>query len=276
MSVSRGDGEPEIDLSWFDGSVVTDISSDGRTVLFTEGHEAENPHYASYLRELDGSPAVRLGDGVSTRLSADGQWALAILVPRSELFAYPVGFGDPRKIHIDGLDRPTWAGFHPDGRRLLVVGAAAGGEYRLFLVPLEGGAPSLVCDEPIASSRIAGPTLSPDGAQAAVRYQSGRHALVDIAQRTVTPLESLGVEDSVLGFDAAGGHLFVSSGDAAGTHVVRMSIATGERTPWRTLAPPDRTGVFYLGSPALSRDGSAMAYSYYRHITDLYLVEGLA
>jgi hypothetical protein len=55
----------------------------------------------------------------------------------------------------------------------------------------------------------------------------------------------------------------------------RMSLATGERTRWRSLAPPDRTGVFYLGPPVVSADGGTMAYSYYRHISDLYVVEGL-
>ncbi len=82
-------------------------------------------------------------------------------------------------------------------------------------------------------------------------------------------------ETRSLSFDPAGEHVYVVNGDAAGRRLERVSLATGERTFWRSLAPPDRTGVFYLGPPALSADGRAMAYSYYRHITDLYVVEGL-
>jgi hypothetical protein len=276
MSVSRAPGEAEFELSWFDGTVATDITSDGRAVLFTEGHEAENPYYACYLRDIDGSPAVRLGEGTSTRLSADGQWALAVtVVPRQELMAYPVGIGEPRAIPIAGIERIMWAGSHPDGKHIFVVGTNPDRANRLYLTPAGGGTPTLLWDEAIASSRIAGPAISADGERVAVHRVSGGHVLVHAATRVAEPLTHLTDDDDVLLFDPAGDHVYVVNGDAAGRRVERVSLATGERTPWRTLAPPDRTGVFYLGAPALSADGRTMAYSYYRHIADLYVVEGL-
>ncbi len=277
MSVSRGPDEPEFELSWFDGTLATDISADGRTVLFTEGHEAENPHYACYLRDIDGSPAVRLGDGASMRLSADGQWALAVtVVPRPELVAYPVGIGEPRAIPIAGLDRILWAGYHPDGRRLFVVGTNAERANRLYVVPAEGGTPALLWDEPVAAGRITGPAISPDGERLAVRRVSGGNAMVRAATREAEPVAGLTHDDTVLSFDATAAHLYVVTGDTAGRRVDRVRLATGERTLWRSLAPSDRTGVFYVGPPVLSADGRTMAYSYYRHISDLYVVEGLA
>ena len=54
----------ERDLSWMDWSAPKDLSADGKTLLFTESGEAGGENYASYLRQTDGSPAVRLGDGV--------------------------------------------------------------------------------------------------------------------------------------------------------------------------------------------------------------------
>ena len=276
MSVSRASDEPEFELSWFDGTVATDITPDGRTVLFTEGHEAENPHYACYLRDIDGSPAVRLGDGTSTRLSADGQWVLAVtLTPRHELVAYPVGLGEPRTIPLDGIERIMWAGYHPDGQRVYVVGTNGERANRLYVVPAQGGTPTLLLDEPAASSRITGPAISPDGECVAVRRASGEHTLLHTATRTTVPIAGLTPDDTVLGFDPRSEHVFVVSGDTANRRVDRVSLATGVRTHWRSLAPSDRTGVFYLGPPVLSADGGIMAYSYYRHISDLYLVEGL-
>ncbi len=276
MSVSRAPDEPEFELSWFDGTVATDITADGRTVLFTEGHEAENPHYACYLRDIDGSPAVRLGEGVSTRLSADGQWALAVtIVPRQELLAYPVGIGEPRAIPLAGIDRILWAGYHADGKRVYVVGTNSERANRLYVAPAEGGTPTLIWDEAVASSRISGPAISPDGERVAVHRVSGGHVLVHAATRNAEPLAHLTDDDTVLRFDPTGEHVYVVSGDVAGRRVERVSLATGARTLGRSLAPPDRTGVFYLGSPVLSADGRTMAYSYYRHITDLYVVEGL-
>jgi len=276
MSVSPAPNEPEFELSWFDGTVATDITADGNTVLFTEGHEAENPHYACYLRGIDGSPAVRLGDGVSTRLSNDGQWALAVtIMPRQELMAYPVGLGEPHSIPLEGIERILWAGYHPDGERVYVVGTNAERANRLYIAPARGGTPALIWDEAVVSGRISGPAISPDGERVAVRRLSGEHALVHTATHAADPLPGLTEEDTVMCFDATAKHLFVVTGDSASRRVDRVSLATGERTHWRSMVPSDRTGVFYLGPPVLSADGRTMAYSYYRHISDLYVVEGL-
>ena len=47
-------GEPERDLSWFDGSAVVALSSDGRQMLFTETAEAGGASYGVYLRGTTG------------------------------------------------------------------------------------------------------------------------------------------------------------------------------------------------------------------------------
>jgi len=276
MSVSRGKGEPEVDLSWFDGTVSTDLSADGRQVLFTEGHEAENPHYACYVRGIDGSPAVRLGDGVSTRFSPDGQWALAITMPPAHgLFVYPVGFGEPRAIPVTGMERYAWAGFHPDGRRVFVVGSTSDHANRLFLVKAEGGAPSLLWDEPIPHSRLLGLPIDPAGERLVIRRAAGDYVMLHYPTKSATPMSALIAGDTPLRFDESGRYLFVANGDSADRRVQRIDLETGERALWRTISPPDRTGVFYIGPPSTSADGKVLAYSFYRHIADLYLVEGL-
>ena len=276
MSASSADSDRETDLSWFDGTVATDLSADGRRVLLTEGHEAENPHYACYLRDVDGSPAVRLGDGVSTRLSADGQWALAITMPPAhELVAYPTGFGEPRVIPVAGMERYLWAGFHPDGQRLFVVGSTTEHVNRLFLVSAAGDTLSPLWDEPIPHSRISGLAIDPQGERVVFRRAAGDHMMLTVAAGTATPLAALGADDTALRFDGTGRFLFVASGDAADRRVHRINLETGERMLWRTIAPPDRTGVFYIGPASVSADGAVLAYSFYRHIADLYLVEEL-
>jgi eukaryotic-like serine/threonine-protein kinase len=69
---SPSGSEPR-DLSWLDGSVVTDVSADGRTLLINEQAAGSGtPQYAVYLRKIDGSPAIRIGDGSSPALSPDG------------------------------------------------------------------------------------------------------------------------------------------------------------------------------------------------------------
>ena len=53
------------------------------------------------------------------------------------------------------------------------------------------------------------------------------------------------------------------------------SIATGRKELWKEIMPADLVGVKYLPRVALTPDGKSYAYSYYRHLSDLYLVEGL-
>ena len=77
--VARTPGESkERELTWLGLSQVADLSEDGSKVLFTEHPEGAGEGGATYLRGTDGSPAVRLGDGVAQGLSPDGRWALAI------------------------------------------------------------------------------------------------------------------------------------------------------------------------------------------------------
>ncbi len=57
--------------------------------------------------------------------------------------------------------------------------------------------------------------------------------------------------------------------------VHRVHLGTGERTPWRELTPPDPTGIYRIGRLHISADGSAYAYTYYMHLLDLHVIEGL-
>ena len=73
VAVSGQDGV-ERNLTWFDWSFPIDLARDGRTLLFME-QNIQPP--GVYLRKLDGSPAIRLGDGYTFALSPDGRSALA-------------------------------------------------------------------------------------------------------------------------------------------------------------------------------------------------------
>jgi serine/threonine protein kinase len=276
MGVSTEDSGRDVDLSWFDGSVASDISADGRQVMFWECAEAGNPNYASYLRDLDGSPAVRIGDGTTTRFSPDAQWALAItLRPTHGLWLYPIGLGEPRPIPIEGVERIVWAGFHPDGRRLFVAGSTPGRAKRLYLLPIEGGRPELLWDEPIEFDRVLGPPVSPDGHRLVIRRASGEPLMVSL-DGSAKPLPALGANDKALRFDDTGRYLYVAAGDVGDRRIDRLDLESGERTLWRRLQPRDPTGIVFIGDPVITPDGSCLVYTYFRQLSDLYLVEGLA
>ena len=57
--------------------------------------------------------------------------------------------------------------------------------------------------------------------------------------------------------------------------LARVDLATGKRTVWKNLVPADAVGATRIGNPMVSPDGSAYAYTYGSHVSDLYLVDGL-
>src|SRR5207237_6850136 len=69
------DGPTERNLPWLDWTRIRDISHDGRTILFDETGQGGGSHQGVYIRNVDASPAIRLGDGTGEAFSPDGRWA---------------------------------------------------------------------------------------------------------------------------------------------------------------------------------------------------------
>jgi eukaryotic-like serine/threonine-protein kinase len=64
----------ERDLSCLDAGNLKSISDDGSMILASITGEGGGAKGSVYLRHTDGSPAIRLGDGVAFSLSPDGKW----------------------------------------------------------------------------------------------------------------------------------------------------------------------------------------------------------
>jgi hypothetical protein len=57
--------------------------------------------------------------------------------------------------------------------------------------------------------------------------------------------------------------------------VDRIDLATGRRTLWKELMPPDPVGVIWIGAVRIAADERSYAYQYSRSSSELFLVEGL-
>ena len=132
----------ERNLSWLDWSYPRDLADDGSVVLFEEQNVGGSTAtgYAIYLRPMDGSPAVRLGDGRALGLSPDAHWVLAATGSgeATELVLMPTGAGRRRSI-LKGPATYESASWFQDGTRVLVSGNEPGQAGRLFIVDLEDG-----------------------------------------------------------------------------------------------------------------------------------------
>jgi hypothetical protein len=271
-----GQGFQEIALSWFDGPYVTDISADGEQILFFEGGEVDNPLYATYTRGVDGSPAVRLGPGVSTRFSPDGQWVLVTRFrPAPDLLIYPTGIGEAESLRSPEIDRYHWAGWHPDGQQVFVMGSTPGKARRLYLGHRTERKWSRIWDEAITMEWTDGPPIAPDGNRLVVRGPDCAVKMLDVTSGEVTPLAGFAREDEPIRFDDTGRALYVANMAHRHPRIDRLDLQTGERTPLREIRPSDPTGVIFTSPPVVTADGERHAYTLARQLTDLFLVEGL-
>lgn len=280
---AAGAGSSERDLSWFDASTATAISADGRFLLLSESGDAGGPAYAVYLRGTDGSPPVRLGNGNGTALSPDGRLALAIpLEDPDHIDLLPIGPGQPRALRHAGIVRYQFATFTPDGERLVFVGGEADRNMRVFVGDLTGGAPRPITAEGLIVNRN---TVSPDGRTLVGPCPPLSFCLYPLdgsAPRRLDggsaaqPDGSSGLAGSIpIGWDPSGHALLLRSRSAGPPLRLELyDLETGERTPWRTLAPRDPVGVENL-RVLVSRDGRATVLNYARRLSELYVVPPL-
>jgi Tol biopolymer transport system component len=272
--LARGpDDEKEKELSWLDFSLVTDISPDGEAILLTESGEGGGPGYSAYLRKLDGSPAVRLGEGATASFSPDKRWAISIVRPTTEaqVVILPTGVGEPRPLPAENLTVLD-ADWLPDGRRLLLNATEPGRGPRLFIRDVAGGKPRALTPEGYQLFRG---TVPPDSKFVAVSGPDRRLYLYPLEGGEPTALAGLDATDLPVTLTGDGRFLFVHRRGELPIRVYRYEVATGRKELWRELMPADAAGLNTISRVVITEDGKSYAYSYFRVLSYLQLVDGL-
>jgi Tol biopolymer transport system component len=267
--VARAPGESkERELTWLGMSQVADLSRDGSRVLFTELPEGAGEGGSTYLRPTDGSPAVRLGDGVAQALSPDGRWALSLLTSPSRLILLPTGAGQARDLTRPGLTY-LGGGWFPDSRRVAFF-AEGQDATKVYAQDIDGGDPRAVGPEGMVSGII-----SPDGRSLLAVLRSGQALLHPIDGGESRPIAGLEAGEWPIGWSADGRSLHLARLRGLVLQVHRLDLGTGRRELLHELVPPDPAGVGGFPSLAVSADGKSYAYSFIRNLSELYLIEGL-
>jgi serine/threonine protein kinase/Tol biopolymer transport system component len=264
----------ERDLSGLEWSYGPLLSSDGKTAVFTEQGEAGGPGYSVYLRRLDGSSPVRLGEGAAMALSPDGKWVLTNLIRSSptQIVLLPTGAGEPKPFPKDAIEHGSgpFGAFHPDGKRIVFVGHEPGRPSRTFVQDLAGGAA-----RPVTPEGVVARVLSPDGRSLVTQSPEGV-ALTPFDGGPTRPIPGLQPDDRPLQFTADGRTLFLrTSAREFPASVFRLDLSTGHREVWKELMPGDPAGITTLSPAAISDDGRTVLFLYARSLADLYLADGL-
>ena len=259
------------DLSWFDWQSDRALSADGKLLLFDESGEGGGANGSVYLRGTDGSPALRLGDGIGAALSPDASWALTRSGSPSQFVLVPVKAGQPRPLPPDGFNNLPYGAFFPDGKRIAFEAAAPGHGSRLYVQAIDGGAPAPVSPEGLNQGRI---FISPDGGRIAALGPDLKVHLYPANGGTPVDLASSEAGDSPAGWTADGKSLYVAR-IGQPCRIDAIDVASDRRTHVRDLAGTDAAGVSTFGPARVSPDGQVMIAGFTRILSTLYKVRDL-
>ena len=273
LSFSTLGSKSDVDLSWHDWNVATDISRDGEFVLFGDASEAAGPGYAVALRKVDGTLPERLGEGSAGGLSPDGKWAIAISNSHpQQVTLLPIRAGQPRPVAIDGLEhiQGGFARFLADGHRLILNGNEPGHTARCYVLDLSGAKPEAITPEGV----LCGPS-SPDGRFVIGVGSNPVAAIYPVAGGPGRPIPKIDTTFRPVQWSENGVFLYGYRPGELPSKIYKFEIATGKQSVIQELRPGVPAGVVTVSPVVVSRDGTRFAYNYNQTLSVLYLIRGL-
>jgi serine/threonine protein kinase/WD40 repeat protein len=268
------------DLSWLDYTYPSDISADGKTLLFDEEggggalsySKSSGLTYAVYIRKTDGSPAVLLGEGGAIALSPDGKSVVAQTQDSpSQFHLLTTGAGEPQELTKDSINH-NWAHWFPDGKRILFTGNEPGKGVKFYVLDTATGKSRPISHEGVNGTAF---VISPDSQWVSGIGPDQKGYLYPIAGGEPRPIPGLNPGEQPITFSTDNSSLYIYQPGELPAQVFRLDIKTGKRTLWKQLMPSDPAGVETIGPIIMTPDASACVFGYHRMLADLYLVEGL-
>jgi len=273
--IARPRDSKEIDLSWHDWTIPRDMSDDGHLISFDESGEAGGDTGALYVRDSNGSPAVRLGDGLAPTLSPDGRRVLALMSRgdgHRSVVEIPTGAGESRQISTGNIS-VNQAYFFPDARHILEVGSGPDDHaLRLWVQDGPDGTPRSISPEGVQFHYRG--CISQDGKNIAALDPEGKPIVYHVDGSAPTQLPNTEDGDEPVQWSLDGKSILVGRSEIP-NRVYLLDLATGQRKLFISTAPPDPTGLMDSSPPGFSQDLKSYVYSYTRILSDLYVVDGL-
>jgi len=266
LMLRRAGGTPQ-DFSWFNQTFVTDISPDGKFLLFYDGG-LEVP-FGSWMRSIDGGDAVRLGEWEDPKFSPDGKWIVALTPTRlgpPQILLHPNGPGQTRQLTSSPAShwRPSFA-----GKQTILFTRVEGDKKEIWRMNTDGtGSRAVVagCDWPVANETADSfVCVGEDQRSLFVHQLEGGQGRLVYSLPTVERFRHARWNDQgdrILAVTDRGRLLELSAS--------RPLLVSEEQLPL-----PESEMNSTLFTAALTGRGTLQAYSVGRFASSLYLVAGL-
>jgi eukaryotic-like serine/threonine-protein kinase len=265
----------ESELGWFGWSILSDMTPDGHKVLFDEEGDGGGPNYTVFLRDTDGSPPVRMGDGAGLAVSPDAKWVITQAAKGGPLRLVPTGAGEARQLTHDNVSykKVRWL---PSGKELLASGIEAGHGERDYLIDLGSGNSKAITPE-----GMAGVQVSRDGRYAAVLGPDGKWGVWPLNEAAAVtglrPIPGLDSNQRVIGWSPDGESVFVVSIRRAMRvqTINKANIVSGKTEPWKTFGDGLAPGAVASPGTYLAGDNGSYVYLYDQMLSRVYVVRGM-
>jgi len=271
-----GPGETlERDISWLDMPWVDLIAADGRSVVFEERGEGGTRKGGIFLRKVDGSAPVHLGEGAAVALSPDNLWVLSQpneAGGQERFLLLPTGQGLARPLEHRGLRSIPWGTFLADGNRILFLAEKGKGGLSLHVQELGGGEPKAISPGGLAPGPV---PSSPNGQFAAAVGPDSTVLVCRTDGGASRPLPGSLAGDVPIVWSADGRALYVYKRNELPARIFRVDVETGRREHWKDVAPADRTGLDRIDAIVMTPDARAYAYGYTRTLGSLQIARDL-
>jgi eukaryotic-like serine/threonine-protein kinase len=260
----------ERELGWLGWSELRDISRDGTKILFEEEAEGGGPNYTVYVRDTNGSPPVRMGEGMGEAISPDNKWVITKPLKTGNLSLVPTGAGESRQLTHDNISYSR-VRFFPDGKRLLASGIEGGHGARDYIVDVSTGV-----SKPVTPEGISGTALSPDAQDVAVVGPDGNPGIWSFGKNSMRTIPGVDAKYGITGWTSDGKSLYlVDRNDREPVaKMYLVNLATGKIDFWREFGTNIRT-LQTAGAPRFSANGDAYAYIYVQVLSEAYVVKGI-
>jgi Tol biopolymer transport system component len=264
-------GKERKGLEWFDGSGLSDISPDGKTILYSEWGGPAGKLYLVAYRKLDGTAPTGLGEGTDPKFSPDGTTAAAPVLSRPpKLALHPIGTGESKRLGLGEIVALTHVAWFPNGTHVLLQAATAGEALRTYEMDLVGGKPVAV--GPVG---FLGFAVANDGKRIIGRNGAGEAVVFDKETQNMSAMSGIGVQERIQKWTEDGQALLTTASTPWQAEMYRVDVATGKRTLLQKVEPIDKAGSTIHLRAFYAERSKTYAYNTRRILSILYSVEGL-
>ena len=264
-------GKERRGLEWFNGSGLSDVSSDGKAVLFDEWGGPAGLLYMVVYRKLDGSAPTSLGEGAVPKFSPDETIAAAPVLSRPpQLALHPIGTGESRRLALGDIANLAGVAWFPDGKHVLLNASKEGQSLRTYEMDLQGGTP-----EQLGPPDFTGIAVAKGGRKIAGRNSVGDAVVFDKDTQKTHSIPGLGPQDLFDAWTRDGEALLVTTSTLWDAQVYRVEVASGKKSLLQKLELSEKAGSIFRLRVYYAEQSKTYVYNVRRALDSLYVVEGL-